>query len=111
MATGDNTTLVLADSLDDVSASARSRRNFEGVVTQLVENVTLNANSGTSWKELLFEKLTASAIDETTLNENFQRYDDSAITITPQMVQITTFGQGQEEPFLVGSRSDGRIGW
>lgn len=91
MATGDNTTLVLADSLDDISASARSRRMYEGVVTQLVDNVTLSSNSGSAWKELLYENLTASAIDETTLNENFQRYDDSALSITPQMVQITTF--------------------
>ena len=91
MATGDNTTLVLADSLDTVSASGRSRREYEGVVAQLVDNVTLDANTGTSWKELLYEQLNAISIDETTLNENFQRYDDSAITITPQMVQITTF--------------------
>ena len=91
MATGENTTLVLADSLDTISASARSRREYESVVPQLVDNVTLDSNSGTAWKELLYESLTASSIDETTLNENFQRYDDSAITITPQMVQITTF--------------------
>jgi hypothetical protein len=91
MATGDNTTLVLADSLDTVSASGRSRREYEGIVAQLVDNVTLDANTGTSWKELLYEQLNAISIDETTLNENFQRYDDSAITITPQMVQITTF--------------------
>lgn len=91
MATGDNSTLVLADSLDSISASARSRRMYEGVVPQLVDNVTLSANSGSAWKELLYENLTASAIDETTLNENFQRYDDSALSITPQMVQITTF--------------------
>ena len=50
MATGDNTTLVLADSLDTVSASGRSRREYEGVVAQLVDNVTLDANTGTSWK-------------------------------------------------------------
>ena len=91
MATGDNTTLVLADSLDRISASARARRQYEQVVPQLVDKVTLDANTGTSWTELLYEKLTASAIDETTLNENFQRYDDSALSITPQMVQITTF--------------------
>ena len=91
MATGDNSTLVLADSLDSVSASARSRRMYEQVVPQLVDQVTLDSNSGTSWTELLYENLTASAIDETTLNENFQRYDDSSLSITPQLVQITTF--------------------
>jgi hypothetical protein len=91
MATGDNTTLVLADSLDTIAASGRSRREFEGVVPQLVDKVTLDANTGTSWNELLYEKLSAVTVDETTTNENFQRYDDSSITITPQLVQITTF--------------------
>jgi hypothetical protein len=91
MAAGDNTTLVLADSLDDVAASARSRREYEGVVPQLVETVTLDPNTGLSWKELLYEKISAQAITESTVNENFQRYDDSSISITPQMVQIATF--------------------
>lgn len=89
--TGDNTTISLADSLNDVAAAGRSRREYVGVIPQLVDNVTLAANSGTGWKELLVEQLVATSIDETSVNENFQRYDDSAITITPQMVQIATF--------------------
>ncbi len=91
MATGDNTTIVLADSLDDISAAGRIRREFVGVIPQLVDNVTLDANSGTSWSELLYEQTSAHAVDETTMNENFQRYDDSKISITPQMIQTTTF--------------------
>ena len=91
MAAGDNSTLSLEESLDTISASGRSRREFEGVVPQLVETTTLGANSGTSWRELLYEQISANAIDETTVNENFQQYDDSAISITPQMVQIATF--------------------
>lgn len=91
MAAGDNTTIALADSLDTIAASGRSRREYEGVVPQLVENQTLNPNTGTSWRELLYEQVSAMNVDETTVNNNFQQYSDSAITITPQLVQFTTF--------------------
>lgn len=91
MATGYNTTGVLSDSLDQIVASARSRREYEGVIPQLVDRVDLDANTGTSWKEVLFEQLNAQAITENTVLDNPQQYDDSAITITPQMVQIQTF--------------------
>lgn len=91
MATGDTTTTQLADSLDTIVASARSTREFGGVVPQLVDSVTLDTGTGTSWKEILFAALNAQAITETTRNENPQAYVDSAITITPQMVQISTF--------------------
>ena len=78
MATGDNTSISLADSLDDMAAAGRIRREFVGVIPQLVENRTLDANTGSSWSELLYEQTTAHAVDETTMNENFQRFDDSA---------------------------------
>jgi hypothetical protein len=90
MATGVTTTGVLSDSLDLIVASARSRREYESVVPQLMDRVDLDANSGISWKEVVFEQLNAQAITETTVLDNAQRYDDSAITITPQMVQIMT---------------------
>lgn len=91
MPVGDNNTLVLTDSLDDIAASARERREYEGVVPQLVETRSLDPNTGTSWKELLYEKIEAQAVTENTQNENFQQYEDSAITITPQMYQCATF--------------------
>lgn len=91
MAAGDNTTGVLVESLDDIAASARSRREYEAVVPQLVESITLDPNTGLSWKELLYEKISAAPVTETTVNENFQQFDDSSISITPQMVQIATF--------------------
>ena len=91
MPVGDSTTTALAESLDTIGASARSRREFDGVVPQLVDRVDLDNNTGTGWKEVLFEQLNAQAITESTRNENPQLYDDSAITITPQMVQISTF--------------------
>lgn len=91
MPTGYTTTNVLDNSLDTIVASARSRREYEAVVPQLMDRVDLDPNSGTSWKEVLFEQLNAQAITENTVLDNPQQYDDSAITITPQMVQIQTF--------------------
>ena len=91
MAVGDTTTGQLADSLDTVVASARSTREFGGVVPQLVDTTTLDIGTGTSWKEVLFAALNAQAITENTRNDNPQAYVDSSITITPQMVQIVTF--------------------
>ena len=58
---------------------------------QLVDRVELDANTGTSWREVLLANLSAQAITENTVLDNPQQYDDSAITITPEMVQIQTF--------------------
>ena len=91
MATGNTTTGSLADSLDTIQAAARSRRQFDGVMPQLVDRVELDANTGTTWREVLLAKLSAQAITENTVLDNPQQYDDSAITITPEMVQIQTF--------------------
>ena len=91
MASGDTTTGSLADSLDTIVASARSTREFGGVVPQLCDSKMFDTNTGTAWKEILFAQLEAQAITESTRNDNPQQYADSAITITPQMVQITVF--------------------
>ena len=91
MAAGNTTTGALADSLDTIAAAARSRRQFDGVVPQLVDRVELDANTGTSWREILLANLSAQAVTENTVLDNPQLYDDSAITITPEMVQIQTF--------------------
>ena len=91
MAAGNTTTGSLADSLDTIQAAARSRRQFDGVMPQLVDRVELDANTGTTWREVLLANLSAQAITENTVLDNPQQYDDSAITITPEMVQIQTF--------------------
>tara|TARA_Y100000310_G_scaffold255430_1_gene262876 strand:+ start:2757 stop:3626 length:870 start_codon:yes stop_codon:yes gene_type:complete len=91
MAVGDTTTSQLSDSLNTIVASARSTREYGGVIPQLVDTTTLDPGTGTSWKEILFAQLSAMAITEATRNDNPQAYVDSAITITPQMVQISTF--------------------
>ena len=91
MATGNTTTGSLADSIDVIQASARSRRQYDGVMPQLVDRVELDANSGTAWREILLANLSAQAVTENTVLDNPQQYDDSAITITPEMIQIQTF--------------------
>ena len=91
MAAGNTTTGALADSLDTIAAAARSRRQFDGVMPQLVDRVELDANTGTSWKEVVLANLSAQAVTENTVLDNPQQYDDSAITIPPEMVQIQTF--------------------
>ena len=91
MAAGNTTTGALADSLDTIAAAARSRRQFDGVMPQLVDRVELDANTGTAWKEVVLANLNPQAVTESTVMDNPQQYDDSAITITPEMVQIQTF--------------------
>ena len=91
MVAGKTVTTELSESLDTVVASARSRREYDAVIPQTVDRVDLDANTGTSWREILFAQLAAMAITEQTVNENYQRFDDTAIAITPQMVQIATF--------------------
>jgi len=91
VAAGNTTTGSLADSIDVIQAAARSRRQYDGVMPQLVDRVELDANSGTGWREILLANLSAQAVTENTVLDNPQQYDDSAITITPEMIQIQTF--------------------
>ena len=91
MASGNTTTGSLADSIDVIQASARSRRQYDGVMPQLVDRGELDANTGTTWREILLANLSAQAVTENTVLDNPQQYDDSAITITPEMIQIQTF--------------------
>ena len=91
MATGNTTTTQLDQSQNTIVASARSTREYGGVVVQMVDVTKLEGGTGTAWKEVLFAQLNAMAITEQTRNDNPQAFVDSAINITPQMVQISTF--------------------
>ncbi len=91
MASGWTTTGSLADSLDDVRSSARIVREYEGVVPQLVDQVTLGEGIGLSWQEIKYDQLTAQAITETTTLDNPQQIADSLLTVTPTVVGIETF--------------------
>ena len=90
MATGNTTTGSLTDSLPTMIASARQVREFEGVMPQLCDKVTLAEGTGTGWNEVKFEKLTAQDITETTELDNPQQVSDSLLTITPTVAGIET---------------------
>ena len=90
MAAGDTITQSLADSLDTVVASARQIREQEGVMPNLVDKVTLDEGTGTSWREISMAQLTAQAITETTRLDNPQQMSDTAFAITPTVVGIQT---------------------
>ena len=90
MAAGDTITQSLADSLDTVVASARQIREQEGVMPNLVDKVTLEEGTGTSWREISMSQLTAQAITETTRLDNPQQMSDTAFAITQTVVGIQT---------------------
>ena len=77
MATGWTTTGSLADSIDDIRSSARITREFEGVMPQLVEKLSLGEGIGLSWQEITYAQLTAQSITETTTLDNPQQIADT----------------------------------
>lgn len=91
MATGWTTTDALADSLPTLLMSARLVREYEGVMSQLVDKVTLGEGVGLTWNEISLAKLTAQAVSETTELENPQQMSDTLFSITPTVVGIHTF--------------------
>ena len=90
MAVGNTTTGSLADSLPTMIASARQVREYEGVMPQLVDKVTLGEGTGLSWNEVTFAQLEAQDITETTVLDNPQQVSDSLLTITPTVAGIET---------------------
>ena len=90
MAAGDTITQSLADSLDTIVASARSIREYEGVMPNLVDKVTLSEGTGTSWREISMAALNAQNITETTTLDNPQQMSDTVFSITPTVTGIQT---------------------
>ena len=90
MPTGYTTTTSLADSLPSVISRARLVREFEGVMSQLVDRVTLGEGVGTSFREISLAQLTRTAVQETTVLDNPQQIVDTLFTITPSVQQIQT---------------------
>ncbi len=92
MPTGYTTTTVLTDSLDDVRSSARSVREYEGKMSQIVDKRYLGDGIGLNWNEVTYAQLTAMDVTEQTdMDDNFQQLADSLLTITPTMIGISTF--------------------
>lgn len=90
MASGMTTTGSLADSLPTLIASARIIREFEGVMPQLVDVVTLGEGTGLVWNEISLAQLTAQSIQENTELNNPQQMADTLLSLTPTVVGIQT---------------------
>ena len=88
MASGSTTTTALADSLPSIISDARIVREHEGVMPNLCDKKTLGKGEGVSWTEVKFDALTAQSVSETTSLDNAQQIADSAISITPTVVNI-----------------------
>jgi len=90
MAAGDTITQSLDNSLPVVVAAARQVREFEGVMPNLCDKVTLDEGTGQSWREVSMAQLTAQEVTETTRLDNPQQMSDTLFTITPTVVGIQT---------------------
>jgi len=90
MAVGNTTTSSLADSLNKVIAAARNTREYDGVMPQLVDKVTLGKGDGTSWHEVQTNQLTAEAVSETEEYDNPQQITDTLFSITPTVIGCQT---------------------
>lgn len=90
MASGETYTQHLADSLPVAVASARIVREQVGVMSQIVSKETLATGTGTAWREVSFDKLTAQNIGETDVIDNPQQLADTVFTITPTVTGIQT---------------------
>ena len=90
MAAGDTITQSLDNSLPVGVAAARQVREFEGVMPNLCDKVTLDEGTGQSWREVSMAQLTAQEVTETTRLDNPQQMSATLFTITPTVVGIQT---------------------
>ena len=90
MASGNTTTIDLADSLPKLLMAARIIREHEGVMPQLVEKQTLGEGVGLNWNEISLDQLVALNVTETTVLNNPQLVTDNIFTVTPYVTGIET---------------------
>jgi len=109
VASGNTTTTVLADSLPTIIAAARIVREFEGVMPNLVDRITLEEGTGTKWNEISLAQLSASDIGENTELNNPQLLDDTLFSIEPTVVGIETILTDRVKG-RISSKVMGRVG-
>lgn len=90
MTIGNSTTGSLADSLPVVISAAREVREFDGVMPQLCDRVTLGEGKGLDWNEVTLAQLTAQAVTEQTELNNPQQMSDTLFTVRPTVTGIHT---------------------
>jgi len=88
MPSGYTTTSALADSLPTVISSARIIREYEGVMPNLVDKITLGEGIGLSWNEVSLSQLVATSVGESTKLNNPQQMVDTLFTVTPTVSGI-----------------------
>ena len=90
MPSGNTTTDALADSLPTFIMAARVVNEYEGVMNQLVDKVSLGEGIGLTWREISLEKLTAQTVTEQTILDNPQQIVDTPLSITPSVIGLQT---------------------
>ena len=89
------------DALNTTVAFARQRRDFPyDVMAKLADRQTLKEGTGTAWREVIVENITAQNYGETDIIDNPQTMDTALLTGTPQLNAIQTF---------IGKRVQARI--
>lgn len=91
MPTGRTTTGAVADSIPTVISAARQVSEFEGVMSQLSDRVTLGSGIGNTWNEVSLARLTAQDITEDTILDNPQQLSDTIFSLTPTLTGIQVF--------------------
>ena len=91
MPVGDTIVASLQDSVETIIAASRMRREFGTVMTRVVDNETLDKNTGTAWNETTVETMNAQDIDELTDLNNFQQYVDVLLSVTPTIIGLAVF--------------------
>ena len=91
ISTGDTLTTSLADSLNDMVATARNTRDRTVVMPGLVRREKLSEGTGMSWKQIQLGQATAQRVTETTTLNNPQQHTDTALSITPTMIGYHSF--------------------
>jgi len=90
MPSGTTTSVSLAASMPLVIQSARLQREFVAVMTKLVDRQRLDNGDGTTWNEILLNKLTAQGVSESTdLRKNPQEMIDTLFSIHPTMAGLS----------------------
>jgi hypothetical protein len=92
MTSGDSFVAQVEEGLNTTVAFARQRRDFPyDIMPKLSDRQNLSEGTGTAWREVIVENLTAQNYGETDTIDNPQQLDTSLLTGTPQLVAIQTF--------------------
>lgn len=87
----DTTSGSYSEALQLMIDAGRLQFEYKFMLPSLVDNRTLQANTGRTWEEIEKNKITAQDVTETTELDNFQEFTTSLFDITPTMSGTATF--------------------